>query len=209
MANAKLFGADGAFSKEIELPETHFEAEISKGCIYYAVKAYLGNQRQGTHMAKNRALVNGTGAKPWKQKGTGRARAGSSKSPIWVRGGKAHPPEPRSYRSKVNKKVKQKAFLSALSVKAQEEKVFVFEKLSFEAPKTKDFLDIITKAGLANEKALVLVTSEDLNVLKASGNVHWTNVMRVQDANTYEVLRATNVVFTQNALASLSKEASK
>ena len=206
MAKAKLFGADGAFSKEIELPETHFEAEISKGCIYYAVKAYLGNQRQGTHMAKNRALVSGTGAKPWKQKGTGRARAGSSKSPIWVRGGKAHPPEPRSYRTKVNKKVKQKALLSAFSAKAQEEKVFVFESLSFEAPKTKDFLKIMDNAGLQNEKALLLVSADDKNVLKSAANVHWANVRRVQDANTYEVLRAKNVVFTSAALASLTQE---
>jgi large subunit ribosomal protein L4 len=204
MAKAKLYSAQGAFSKEIELPETHFDDEVSRGSIYYTVKAYLANQRQGTHMAKNRALVSGTTKKSFKQKGTGRARKGDEKSPLFVRGGKAHPPMPRNYVQKVNKKVKAKALLSALTVKGQSGQVHVFEGLSFETPKTIEFDNVMTTAGLASNKVLVLVSPEDSNVYLSAKNLTYARVMRVNDVNTYELLRANAVVITKSALATLT-----
>src|SRR3954468_20076012 len=130
MAKAKLHAADGAFKSECDLPDSHFEQPISEAAMYSAVDVFLGNQRQGTHKAKNRSEVSGGGKKPWKQKGTGRARQGSNTAPNWARGGKAHGPVPRLYKRDLNKKVKRRALLSALTMKAKDNTVFVFEKLA-------------------------------------------------------------------------------
>lgn len=205
MATAKFYSADGMFQNEMELPSEIFEAEISEATIYLAVKAYLAHQRQGTAKTKTRAEVSGSGAKPWKQKGTGRARAGSKKSPIWVRGGKAHGAEPRNYYEKVNKKVKRRALLSALSAKAQTSSIHVMESLSFEQPKTKEFLARMEKAQLNGGKILYLAAQEDINLLKSAQNVPWAEVMRVQDLNTYRVVRADDLVFSKAALALVAK----
>ena len=206
MAKAKYYSADGMFQNEMDLPTEIFENEISETCVYLAIKAYLANQRQGTAKTKTRAEVSGSGAKPWKQKGTGRARAGSKQSPIWVRGGKAHGTQPRDYFQKVNKKVKRKALLSALSAKAQTSSVHVIEDLIFEQPKTKQFLERMSKAQLSGGRVLYLAAQEDLNLLQSAKNVPWAEVMRVQDLNTYRVVRADDLVFSKAALAQLSKE---
>jgi large subunit ribosomal protein L4 len=203
MAKAKFYAADGSAKSEMDLPETYFGAAVSEPCMYLAVNAYLTNQRQGTSKAQSKSEVSGTGAKPWKQKGTGRARAGSNKSPIWVRGAVAHGPKPRYYYKKVNKKVKQRALLSALTTKATEGLVSVIENLKFEAPKTKAFLDVVNTMGLAG-KSLVLVAPGDENCFLSARNDHWSNVMRVEDVNTYSILKAKNVVFTEEALKLLT-----
>ncbi len=203
MAIAKMYTADGTTKSEIELPAKSFEADVSKACVYLTVNAYLANQRQGTSKSKSRSEINGTGAKPWKQKGTGRARAGTNSSPIWVRGNKAHGPKPRSYDKKVNKKVKRIAFLSALTAKAQANAVSVFESLSFETAKTTAFLKAINNSGLERKNVLFVVSPKDENAYVCAKNVPWARVMRIQDLNTYEVVRARNVVFSQSALESL------
>ena len=208
MAKAKLYGADGAFQQEIDLPADIFETEISEACVYQTVKAYLANQRQGTAKTKGRSEVSGSGTKPWKQKGTGRARAGSKMSPVWVRGGKAHGAVPRDYREKVNKKVRAKALLSALTAKAQTQSVHVMESLAFDAPKTKSFLGIMAKAGLGDSKTLYLASAEDRNLLQSANNVPWATVLRVQDVNTYQVVRADDIVMSKAALAQLTAERS-
>ena len=176
--------------------------------MYQTVKAYLANQRQGTAKTKGRSEVSGSGTKPWKQKGTGRARAGSKMSPVWVRGGKAHGAVPRDYREKVNKKVRAKALLSALTAKAQTQSVHVMESLAFDAPKTKSFLGIMSKAGLGDSKTLYLASAEDRNLLQSANNVPWATVMRVQDVNTYQVVRADDIVMSKAALAQLTAERS-
>lgn len=204
MANAKFYQADGSYSKEIALPEELFDAEVSKGCLYLTVKAYLANQRQGTHKTKTRAEVSGTNKKPWKQKGTGNARSGDNRSPIWVRGGKAHGPKPRNYTQKVNKKVKFRALISALTIKAQTESVHVFDTLTYDVPKTSTFANILEKAGLANQKNLLLASEADQNLLKSARNVILARVLRVQDVNTYEVMRAKNLVLSQASLTALA-----
>lgn len=203
MAKAKFYAANGSAKSEMDLPESYFGAEVSEPCMYLSVNAYLAAQRQGTSKSKSKSEVSGSGAKPWKQKGTGRARSGSNKSPIWVRGGTAHGPVPRDYTKKINKKVKQRALLSALTSKANEGLVNVIEKLSFEAPKTKAFLDVVSTMELTG-KNLILVAPSDENCFLSARNDHWSNIMRVQDVNTYSILRARNVVFTEEALKLLT-----
>lgn len=204
MAQAKLHAANGEFKSKIELPADLFDAEVSQGSMYLAIQALLTNARQGTSRTKTRSEVSGGGKKPWKQKGTGRARAGSNTSSIWVRGNKAHGPKVVDYFKKINKKVKQRAFRSALTVKAQNEQIVVFEKLSWESPRTKDFLNIISKSGLATRNTLVLVGPTDTNLTESLRNVPWARSMRVSDVNTYELIRAGNVVLSQEALGALT-----
>ena len=203
MAKAKLYAASGEFKNEIDLPAV-FDTEVNKVCIYLHIKAILNNLRQGTAQTKTRSQVSGGTTKPWKQKGTGRARAGQNTSAVWVRGNKAHGPKSHDYFEKVNKKVKRIAFHSALSDKAQEGKVFVFESLSFDAPKTKDFLSVVNKAGLEQRNALFLVGANDKNLRLSSANVPWVRTARVQDVNTYDLVRANNLAISQEAMGELT-----
>ena len=203
MAKAKLYAASGEFKNEIDLPAV-FDTEVNKVCIYLHIKAILNNLRQGTAQTKTRSQVSGGTTKPWKQKGTGRARAGQNTSAVWVRGNKAHGPKSHDYFEKVNKKVKRLAFHSALSDKAQEGKVLVFESLSFDAPKTKDFLSVVKKAGLEQRNALFLDGSNDKNLRLSSANVPWVRTARVQDVNTYDLVRANNIAISQDALGELT-----
>ena len=203
MAKAKLYAASGEFKNEIDLPAV-FDTEVNKVCIYLHIKAILNNRRQGTAQTKTRSQVSGGTTKPWKQKGTGRARAGQNTSAIWVRGNKAHGPKSHDYFEKVNKKVKRLAFHSALSDKAQEGKILVFESLSFETPKTKDFLAVVKKAGLEQRNALFLVGSNDKNRRRSSANVPWVRTARVQDVNTYDLVRANNIAISHEALGELT-----
>ncbi len=203
MAKAKLYAASGEYKNEIDLPEV-FDTEVNKVCIYLHIKAILNNRRQGTAQTKTKSQVSGGTTKPWKQKGTGRARAGQNTSAVWVRGNKAHGPKSHDYYEKVNKKVKRLAFHSALSDKAQEGKILVFESLSFESPKTKDFLSVVNKAGLEPRNALFLVGSNDKNLRLSSANVPWVRTARVQDVNTYDLIRANNIAISQDALGELT-----
>ena len=203
MAKAKLYAASGEFKNEIDLPAV-FDTEVNKVCIYLHIKAILNNLRQGTAQTKTRSQVSGGTTKPWKQKGTGRARAGQNTSAVWVRGNKAHGPKSHDYFEKVNKKVKRLAFHSALSDKAQEGKVFVFESLSFDAPKTKDFLAVVNEAGLEQRNALFLVGANDKNLRLSTENVPWVRTARVQDVNTYDLVRANNIAISQDALGELT-----
>jgi len=204
MAKAKLHAADGAFKSEIDLPASHFEAPVSEAAMYNAVDVYMGNQRQGTHKTKNRSEVSGGGKKPWKQKGTGRARQGSNTAPQWVRGGKAHGPLPHLYKRDINKKVKRRALLSALTVKANESAVYVIENLSLSAPKTKDLIKLLTTAKLVGKKNLIVVPESDDNLLLAARNIPTVLVQRVWDLNTYSLLNADNVIFTDAAVKALT-----
>ncbi len=203
MAKANLYAASGDFKNETDLPVL-FEAEVNKVCIYLHIKAILNNRRQGTAQTKTKSMVSGGTVKPWKQKGTGRARSGQNTSAVWVRGNKAHGPKSHTYFEKVNKKVKRLAFRSVLTAKAAEGKVFVFEKLAFAAPKTKEFLSVMNKSGIEKRNALFLVGSKDENLILSSANVPWVRCARVSDVNTYDIVRANNVVVSQDALAELS-----
>ena len=202
MATAKLFAATGDFKNDIQLPAL-FDEEVNKVCMYLHIKAILNNARQGTAQTKNKSSVSGGGQKPWKQKGTGRARSGQNTSAVWVRGAKAHGPKSHDYFGKVNKKVKKIAFHSALATKAQEGKFFVFEALSFNAPKTKDLLSVLAKSGIEQRNVLFITSGADTNLYLSSNNIPWCRCARVEDVNTYDIIRANNVVVSQAALNEL------
>ena len=204
MAKAKLHAATGAYKAEYDLPASHFEQPVSEAAMYNAVDVYMGNQRQGTHKTKNRSEVSGGGKKPWKQKGTGRARQGSNTAPQWVRGGKAHGPLPHLYKRDINKKVKRRALLSALTVKANESSIYVIEKLALASPKTKDLIKVLAAAKLDGQKNLLVVTDADKNLLLAARNIPTVLVQRVWDINTYGLLNAKNVIFTDAAIKALT-----
>ena len=182
MASAKLFAATGDFKNDIELPKM-FDEEVNTVCMYLHIKAILNNQRQGNAQAKNKSSQN--------------------TSAVWVRGAKAHGPKSHDYFEKVNKKVKKIAFHSALAAKAKDGKVLVFEALSFGAPKTKDLLAVLTKAGVEQRNALFVVSEKDANLYLSSNNIPWCRCARVEDVNTYDIVRANNVVISQAALAEL------
>jgi len=200
MAKAKLHAPDGAYKQEVDLPASHFDQEVNEPVMFQAAYIHLGNQRQGTHKTKGRSEVSGGGRKPWKQKGTGRARQGSNTAPNWARGGKAHGPIPHKYTKDLPKKMKQKAFISALSLKARESNVYVFEGVGITEPKTKQLAAILAKAKLSGVKNLIVVDKPETHLLLAVRNLPDTRVERVQDIHTYELLNSDNVIFTASAL---------
>jgi large subunit ribosomal protein L4 len=204
MSKAKLYAASGDFKSEVELPAEFFGIEPNEITIYLAVKAILNNRRQGTAHTKSKSEVSGGGRKPWKQKGTGQARAGQNTSPIWVRGNKAHGPKKHRYFEKVNKKVKRLAFRSALSSRAKDNCIELFENFAFAAPKTKEFLSIMAKAGLEPRNTLFLATPDERNLIRSLSNVPWARWAWVKEANTYDIMRARHIVLSQDALKLLT-----
>ncbi len=203
MTKAKLHASDGVYKQEIDLPSSHFDQEVSEPIMFQAVYVYLANQRQGTHKTKNRSEVSGGGRKPWKQKGTGQARQGSNTAPNWSRGGKAHGPLPHKYTKDFNRKQKQKAFVSALSLKARENRVHVFEGIGISAPKTQQLAGVLKNAQLPEGRNLIVVEKPERDLLLAARNLPDTKVERVHDVHTYGLLNSDNVIFTASALKSL------
>jgi large subunit ribosomal protein L4 len=162
-----IYKIDGTKSGEkIELKDEIFKIEPNDHAIYLTVKAYLANRRQGTHKAKERNEVHGGGKKPWRQKGRGGARAGSTRSPLWVGGGTIFGPKPRDYHQDVNKKVKKLARKSALSYKAKSKQLMVVEDFNFDAPKTKEFSEVIKALKLEDKKSLFLTNGNLINIFK-------------------------------------------
>jgi len=204
MSKAKLYASSGEFKSEVELPVEFFGIEPNQVTIYLAVKAILNNRRQGTAHSKSKSEISGGGRKPWKQKGTGQARAGQNTSPIWVRGNKAHGPKKHRYFEKVNKKVKRLAFRSALSSRAKDGCVELFENFAFSAPKTREFLSIVAKAGLEQKNTLFVATPEERNLIRSLSNIPWARWTWVKDVNTYDIMRARHIVFSQDALKLLT-----
>jgi large subunit ribosomal protein L4 len=194
-------GADTG--RKVTLSDEIFAIEPNDHAIYLDVKQYLANQRQGTHKSKERAEIAGSTRKIKKQKGTGGARAGSIKSPVFRGGGRIFGPRPRNYSFKLNKKLKQLARKSALSYKAQENNVSVLEDLSFDAPKTKDFISLLSGLSLSDKKSLVVLPENNKNVYLSSRNLPKTRVITVDNVNTYEVLHADVVVFCEGAVSKL------
>ena len=203
MAKATLFNQAGAKTGEIDLPDNLFAQPVNEALLHEAVVIHLGNQRQGTSMGKNRALVSGGGKKPFKQKGTGHARQGTSTSPLNVRGGKAFAPVPHLYTRKLNQKAKGVALASALSLRAGAGKVVVFESLAPSAPKTKEFLKVFSAAELGATRTLILVDVSEVNLSLAARNVPKVSLQRASDLNVYDVLSADTLVLTKASLEAL------
>ncbi|MCC2548320.1 50S ribosomal protein L4 [Hymenobacter sp. BT175] len=192
--------------RKVTLSDAVFGIEPNEHVMYLDVKQYLANQRQGTHKSKQRNEVHGTTKKLKKQKGTGGARAGSMKSPVFIGGGRVFGPQPRDYGFKLNKKTKRLARLSALSVLAQDGKVALVENISLSAPKTKDFLSILSGLKLNNGKKTLLVTGEaDKNVLLSARNIQKVTVSTPVALNTHDLLNTDTLLLSEDGLKSLEQ----
>lgn len=189
--------------RKINLSADVFAIEPNNHTIYLDVKQFLANNRQGTHKSKQRNEVAGSTRKIKKQKGTGTARAGSVKSPVFVGGGRIFGPVPRDYSQKLNKKVKKLARKSALSIKAKEKSIIVVEDFSFDAPKTKDFVKVLNALGLQDKKSLFVVENENRNVLLSSRNLPKTSVVTSKDINTYQIVNANSLVLFESAIPTI------
>ncbi len=195
--------------RKVTLSDDIFGITPNDHAIYLDVKQYLANQRQGTHKSKERAEVAGSTKKIKKQKGTGGARAGSIKSPVFRGGGRVFGPRPRDYSFKLNKKLKQLARKSAFSYKAIDNSLFILEDLTFDAPKTKSFVDLLAGLTLNGKKTLFLMPEVNKNVVLSSRNVPKTKVMVVEDVNTYELLNADSLVLCEGSVSKLETLLSK
>jgi len=189
--------------KKIELKDSIFGIEPNDHAIYLDVKQYLANGRQGTHKSKERAEVSGSTRKIKRQKGTGGARAGSIKSPVFIGGGRIFGPRPRDYDFKLNKKVKQLARYSALTYKAKSDAIVVVEDFNYEKPKTKDFIELLNNLKISDKKSLVVINETNKNIYLSSRNLQSSKVITISELSTYEIMKASNVVFIESSLNSL------
>ncbi len=187
-------------SKKAELADAIFNAEPNDHCIYLDVKQFLANQRQGTHKSKERAEIHRTTKKLKRQKGTGGARAGSMKSPLFIGGGRAFGPRPRDYSFKLNKKVKRLARISALTYKAKDNAITIVEDFNFEAPKTKNYSDLLVNLNLNGKKTLLVLPEHNKNVYLSARNLQGAKVVNATDINTYDILNAGNVIIAEGSL---------
>ncbi len=201
--NVAVYNIAGEKVGEVQLNEEIFGVEVNESALHACVKAYLANQRQGTQSALTRAEVSGGGIKPWRQKGTGRARQGSTRSPQWTHGGVVFAPKPRDYRISVNKKVKRLAMKSALSSKVNESKLIVFDALDIEAPKTKQMVKVLNAVNVS--KALIVLPGKDEIVERAAGNIPGVKTTFVGTLNVYEILKYDTLILTKDSLAKIEE----
>ncbi|MFO7844146.1 MAG: 50S ribosomal protein L4 [Bacteroidales bacterium] len=191
--------------KKVTLNDSIFKIEPNDHAIYLDVKQYLANKRQGTHKSKERNEIAGSTKKIKRQKGTGTARAGNIKSPIFRGGGRAFGPKPRDYSFKLNKKVKQLARKSALSYKANNDNIKVLENFNFEVPKTKELVNLRNNLGVADKKVLLVLSEQNKNIYLSSRNLQDVKVVNVSDINTYDIVNASVVLFVENSIEPLHK----
>jgi len=195
--------------RKVQLSDSVFAIEPNKHAVYLDVKQYLANQRQGTHKAKERAEVAGSTRKIKKQKGTGTARAGSKKSPLFKGGGTVFGPRPRSYSFKLNKTVKRLARKSAFSLKVKESNLLVVEDFNFETPNTKNFINVLKALGLENKKSLFVLGDSNKNVYLSSRNLKASSVVTNSELSTYAILNANNLVLSEGSLEGIEENLSK
>lgn len=202
----KVYKNDGTLGSETaKLSESVFGIEPNEHVVYLAVKAHLANKRQGTHSTKERAEVRGGGRKPWKQKGRGAARAGTRRSPLWVGGGTVFGPKPHTYKTSLPKKVKKLARRSVLSMKAQGQKVFVIEDLSFDKPKTSDLLKILKNMEVDISKVMLLTSECKRAVYKSGKNIPYFGVEQAKIASSYDILNCKTLIVEKTALKDLEE----
>ncbi len=204
MANFKVVTMTGAAAGEIELADSVFAIEPNEAVLHAAVRAYLLNQRQGTQSTLTRTEVSGGGKKPWRQKGTGRARQGSTRSPQWTHGGVALGPKPRKYRTDLNKKVRKLALCSALSAKAQSNDLVIVDAITTDEYKTKTMVNMLSAVG-AGKKALVVLDGTDEKVLKSFANIPGVTTAQFNTINAYDILNADTFIATKAAAAKISE----
>ena len=195
--------------RKADLSDAVFARDPNNHAIYLDVKQYLAHQRQGTHKSKERAEIAGSTRKIKKQKGTGTARAGSIKSPVFRGGGRIFGPRPKDYTQKLNKNVKRLARKSALSIKASEQSIIVVEDFNLEAPKTKDFLQVLKSLGIDNKKSLVVLGDSNNNVYLSSRNLDQTDVVINSELSTYKILNAGSIVLLEGSIAGIETNLTK
>ena len=203
MAKVSVFNMEGKEVGTIELNDAVFGVEVNEHLVHMAVVQQLANNRQGTQKAKTRSEVSGGGRKPWRQKGTGHARQGSTRSPQWTGGGVVFAPVPRDYSFKMNKKEKRAALKSALTSKVQDAKLIVVDELKFDEIKTKNFANVMS--NLKVSKGLVVIAENDANVVLSARNMADVNTTLVNAMNVYDVMKANTVVLTKDAVAKIEE----
>ena len=203
MANVSVYNIEGKEVGSIELNDAVFGVEVNEHLVHMAVVNQLANNRQGTQSAKTRSEVSGGGRKPWRQKGTGHARQGSTRSPQWTGGGVVFAPKPRDYSFKMNKKEKRIALLSALSSKVAESKIVVLDEFKLDEIKTKKFVEVMN--NLKVENALVVLEGENKNVVLSGRNIPSVKVTATNEINTYDVHKYTTLVVTKAAVEKLEE----
>jgi len=199
MPKVAVYNIEGATVGELELNKEIFDVEINEALLHQAVRMQLANKRQGTQSALTRAEVRGGGAKPWRQKGTGRARHGSIRSPIWVKGGVVFAPKPRDYSMKMPKKMRRQALKSALTSKVKNDEILVLDDLKLAQPKTKEMVKVLKNLGV-DGKALVVLPEKDEVVVRASGNIQGIKLASVNTLNVLDILNYDKFIITQEAV---------
>jgi len=205
MELAVLNTAGKATGRKVELVDTVFSIQPNDHAIYLEVKQHLANSRQGTHKAKERNEIAGSTRKIKRQKGTGGARAGSIKNPLFTGGGRIFGPQPRDYSFKLNKKVKSLARKSALSYKAMNNQILVLEDFKLDAPKTKDYISILNNLKIEDKKSLIVLNEPDKNIYLSSRNLNGTLVVTVSELTTYDIMNSTSLVFVESSLDRIQK----
>jgi large subunit ribosomal protein L4 len=199
----KLLNSDGKEVGSVELNPEVFNTKVLHGIVHQAVRWQLARRRSGTHSALNRANKTGGGKKPFKQKGTGRARAGSSNSPVWVGGAVAHGPQPRSYDFRFPKRARRQALTSVLTSKRNSDRLVIVDELVVQDGKTKNLLSCLNKIGVQNVSAAIIVHGKDQNIERSSGNLKKVKTLPVEGANVYDLLKHQYVVLTKASLEAL------
>ena len=203
MANVAVYNMQGETVGTIELNDAVFGVKVNEHLVHEAVVAQLANKRQGTQSAKTRSEVSGGGKKPWRQKGTGHARQGSTRSPQWTGGGMVFAPVPRDYSFKLNKKEKRAALKSALTSKVQDKKLIVVDELKFDEIKTKNFQNVMNNLNV--KKGLVVLAENDENVVLSAKNIPTVQTTLTNTLNVYDVMKAGTVVLTKDAVAKMEE----
>ena len=203
MANVSVYNMEGKEVGKMDLNDAIFGVEVNEHLVHLAVVQHLANKRQGTQKAKTRAEVSGGGRKPWRQKGTGHARQGSTRSPQWTHGGVVFAPTPRDYSFKLNKKEKRIALKSALTSKVQDGKVMVLDELKLDEIKTKKFQEVLT--NLNAKKALVVIKENDKNIVLSARNIPDAQTIIADSINAYDIMKAGTVVLTKDSVAKIEE----
>ena len=204
MAKVKMLKMNGTAAGDITLKDDIFAADINEFAVHEVIKNYLANQRQGTQAAKTRSEVRGGGAKPFRQKGTGRARQGSRVAPNHVGGGVVFAPKPRDYSYTVPKKMKRVAMKSALSSKVKENEIIIIDKIDFKEPKTKEMAEFLSKVK-ADKKALIVTPETDSNVIKSAANIPGIQTTHVGQLNVYDIINNTSFIVTKDAVEKIEE----
>ena len=203
MPKVGLYNIEGSQVGDVELNASVFDFPVNEAAMHQVILALLANKRQGTQSAKTRAEVSGGGIKPWRQKGTGRARQGSTRSPQWAHGGIVFAPKPRNYRMAIPKSMKRVAMKSALSSKVKEENVLVIDSLKMEAPKTRTMAELLKK--LSVKKALIVTGDVEMNAYKSARNIEGITMVPCNNINVYDIVKYEKLILTQDAVKKIEE----